>query len=66
MYDYAAGIKWTWATLGERWKAYKYKLRCKYFYPNKSKEDLLAIDPPVPENDWIAFVNYYKKPQMKV
>ncbi|XP_027186337.1 uncharacterized protein [Cicer arietinum] len=37
----------------------------KSFDPNKSKEDLLAIDPHVPENDWIAFVNYYKIPQIK-
>ncbi|KAK2376322.1 hypothetical protein QL285_077122 [Trifolium repens] len=65
-FDYAAGIKWVKSTLGDRWKYYKYRLRCKHFKPNKSKEDILANPPSgVPPVDWIAFVNYYKNDQMK-
>lgn len=53
--------------LGERWKAYKYRLRCQYFYPNKSKEEILANCPSgVDSTDWIAFVHHYKNDQMKV
>ncbi|MCI02192.1 hypothetical protein A2U01_0023224, partial [Trifolium medium] len=65
-FDYAAGIKWVKSTLGDRWKYYKYRLRCKHFKPNKSKEDILANPPSgVPPDDWIAFVNYYNNDQMK-
>ncbi|CAJ2652338.1 unnamed protein product [Trifolium pratense] len=65
-FDYAAGIKWVKTTLGDRWKYYKYRLRCKHFKPNKSKEDILANPPSgVPPVDWIAFVNYYNNDEMK-
>ncbi|KAJ1391629.1 putative transposase, Ptta/En/Spm, plant [Sesbania bispinosa] len=65
-FDYAVGIKWVMSTLGERWKAYKYKLRCKHFYPNKSKEDILANPPSgVDCVDWTAFVHHYKNYHMK-
>ncbi|WJX91780.1 hypothetical protein P8452_73507 [Trifolium repens] len=65
-FDYVAGVKWTWSTLGERWKAYKYKLRCQHFYPNKSKEEILANRPSrVPPSEWVTFVNHYKNDQMK-
>ncbi|KAK2401027.1 hypothetical protein QL285_050662 [Trifolium repens] len=65
-FDYVAGVKWAWSTLGERWKAYKYKLRCQHFYPNKSKEEILANRPSfVPPTEWVTFVNHYKNDQMK-
>ncbi|GAU50074.1 hypothetical protein TSUD_90970, partial [Trifolium subterraneum] len=65
-FDYVAGIKWTWSTLGERWKAYKYKLRCQHFYPNKSKEEILANRPSsVPPTEWANFVTHYKDDKMK-
>ncbi|MCD7450598.1 hypothetical protein HAX54_007394 [Datura stramonium] len=44
-FDYVAGIKWVMHTLCERWRAYKYKVRCDCFYPNKNKEELLANPP---------------------
>ncbi|KAK2363289.1 hypothetical protein QL285_088287 [Trifolium repens] len=65
-FDYVAGVKWAWSTLGERWKAYKYKLRCQHFYPNKSKEEILANrHSSVPPTEWVTFVNHYKNDQMK-
>ncbi|KAH0773602.1 hypothetical protein KY290_010739 [Solanum tuberosum] len=65
-FDYAVGIKWVMHSLCERWKAYKYKLRCERFYPNKSKEDILANRPAnVDYNDWTAFVHHYKEDKMK-
>ncbi|XP_019414577.1 PREDICTED: uncharacterized protein LOC109326341 [Lupinus angustifolius] len=65
-FDYVAGVKWAMSTLGERWRAYKYRLRCKYFYPNKSKEDILANPPPGLDcADWTAFVHHYKEDKMK-
>jgi hypothetical protein len=66
-FDYVAGIKWTWSILGERWKAYKYKLRCQHFYPNKSKKEILANRPSsVPPTEWSNFVTHYKDDKMKV
>ncbi|XP_058742693.1 uncharacterized protein LOC131615238 [Vicia villosa] len=65
-FDYADGIKWVWSTLGERWKAYKYKLRNKYFYPNKSKEEILANPPSnMDPIEWTSFVHHYNDPKMK-
>ncbi|XP_061347696.1 uncharacterized protein LOC133293176 isoform X2 [Gastrolobium bilobum] len=66
-FDYAAGIKWVMSTLGERWKAHKYRLRRKYFYPNRSTEDILGNPPPgVDCADWTAFVNHYKDDKMRI
>ncbi|XP_019460149.1 PREDICTED: uncharacterized protein LOC109359909 [Lupinus angustifolius] len=65
-FDYVAGVKWAMSTLGERWRAYKYRLRCKYFYPNKSKKDILANPRPGLDcADWTAFVHHYKEDKMK-
>ncbi|XP_058750398.1 uncharacterized protein LOC131623405 [Vicia villosa] len=65
-FDYVAGIKWVRCTLGERWKAYKYKLRNQYFYPNKRKEEILANTPSgVDPVQWTSFVHHYKSPKMK-
>ncbi|CAL0316874.1 unnamed protein product [Lupinus luteus] len=65
-FDYAAGVKWAMSTLGERWRTYKYRLRCKYFSPNKSKKDILANPPPGLDcADWTAFVHHYKGDKMK-
>ncbi|CAL0319802.1 unnamed protein product [Lupinus luteus] len=65
-FDYVDGVKWAMSTLGERWRAYKYRLRYKYFYPNKSKEDILANPPPgIDCADWTAFVHHYKEDKMK-
>jgi hypothetical protein len=66
-FDYAAGVKWVCNTLGERWRAYKYKLRCQQFYPNKTKEEILANCPSnVSPAEWASFVHHYTKNQMKV
>lgn len=55
------------STLGDRWKAHKYKIRCQYFYPNKSKAEILANPPPgVNPVEWAAFVHYYQTDEMKV
>ncbi|RYR04456.1 hypothetical protein Ahy_B06g084179 [Arachis hypogaea] len=66
-FDYAAGIKWTLRTLDDRWKAYKYSLRNIYFYPNKTKEEILAtkIDSDIPPIEWAAFVHHYINPKTK-
>ncbi|XP_057734736.1 uncharacterized protein LOC130950230 [Arachis stenosperma] len=66
-FDYAAGIKWALRTLGDRWKAYKYLLRNIYFYPNKTKEEILAtkIDSDIPPIEWAAFVHHYTNPKTK-
>ncbi|XP_057759993.1 uncharacterized protein LOC130980319 [Arachis stenosperma] len=66
-FDYAAGIKWALRTLGDRWKAYKYSLRNIYFYPNKTKEEILAtkIDSDIPPIEWAAFVHHYTNPKTK-
>lgn len=65
-FDYAIGIKWVMHSLRDRWRAYKYKLRCDHFYPNKSKEEILANRPAnVDSNDWTAFVHHYKEDKMK-
>ncbi|KAH0644672.1 hypothetical protein KY284_032556 [Solanum tuberosum] len=65
-FDYAIGIKWVMHSLRDRWRAYKYKLRCDHFYPNKSKEEILAKRPAnVDSNDWTAFVHHYKEDKMK-
>ncbi|KAH0696178.1 hypothetical protein KY290_013550 [Solanum tuberosum] len=65
-FDYAIGIKWVMHSLRDRWRAYKYKLRCDHFYPNKSKEEILANRPTnVDCNDWTAFVHHYKEDKMK-
>ena len=67
MFDYVAGCTWVMSILGERLKAYKYQLRCKYFYLFNSKEELLANPPPnVDSSDWSAFVRYYHSDKMKV
>lgn len=60
-FEYGVGIKWEIHSLRDRWKAYKYKLRLDHFYPNKSKEEILANRPAnVDSNDWNAFVHHYK------
>lgn len=65
-FDYAAGINWIWSSLGERWRAYKYKLRCDHFYPRKSKEEILANRPSsIPPVQWATFVSYYTSDKMK-
>ncbi|KAG5585585.1 hypothetical protein H5410_046019 [Solanum commersonii] len=65
-FDYAIGIKWVMHSLRDRWRAYKYKLRCDHFYPNKSKEEILANRPAnMDSNDWIVFVHHYKEDKMK-
>jgi len=66
-FDYAVGIKWVMHSLRDRWRAYKYKLRCDHFYPKKRKEEILANHPAnVDSNDWTAFVHHYKEDKMKV
>ncbi|KAH0641806.1 hypothetical protein KY285_032670 [Solanum tuberosum] len=65
-FDYEIGFKWVMQSLRERWRALKYKLRCNNFYPNKSKEELLAKPPEnVDSIDWIAFVHHCNKDKMK-
>ncbi|KAL3332155.1 hypothetical protein AABB24_032650, partial [Solanum stoloniferum] len=65
-FDCAVGIKWVMHSLSDRWRAYKYKLRCDNFYPNKSKQEILANRPAnVDSNDWVAFVHHYKEDKMK-
>ncbi|KAH0747483.1 hypothetical protein KY285_009140 [Solanum tuberosum] len=65
-FDYAVGIKWVMYSLRDRWRAYKYKLRCDHFYPNKRKEEILANRPAnVDSNDWTDFVHHYKEDKMK-
>ncbi|CAN4126337.1 unnamed protein product [Withania somnifera] len=65
-FDYAVGIKWVMHSLGERWRAHKYKLRCENFYPNKSKKVILANPPAnVDSTDWTAFVHHYHEKKMK-
>ncbi|OIW07368.1 hypothetical protein TanjilG_10203 [Lupinus angustifolius] len=55
------------SNLDERWRAYKYRLRCKYFYPNKSKEVILANPPSGLDCvDWTAFGHHYKEDKVKV
>ncbi|KAH0707702.1 hypothetical protein KY285_012254 [Solanum tuberosum] len=47
-------------------RAYKYKLRCEHFYPNKVKEEILANRPAnVDYNDWTTFVHHYKVDNIK-
>ncbi|TKY45112.1 transposase, Ptta/En/Spm, plant [Spatholobus suberectus] len=42
------------------------RLRCHYFYPNKSKKDILTNCPlGVDSTDWTAFMYHYKNDQMK-
>ncbi|KAH0712447.1 hypothetical protein KY289_008406 [Solanum tuberosum] len=66
-FDYAVGIKWMMHSLRDRWRAYKYKLRCDHFYPNKRKEEILVNRPAnVDSNDWTAFVHHYKEDKMKI
>ncbi|RYR48634.1 hypothetical protein Ahy_A07g034683 [Arachis hypogaea] len=59
-FDYAAGIKWA--------LTYKYLLRNIYFYPNKTKEEILAtkIDSDIPSIEWSAFVHHYTNPKTKL
>ncbi|KAG5574821.1 hypothetical protein H5410_054955 [Solanum commersonii] len=65
-FDYEIGFKWVMQSLRERWRALKYKLRCNNFYPNKSKEELLAKPPEnVDSIDWIAFVHHRNEDKMK-
>ncbi|KAG5626161.1 hypothetical protein H5410_011379 [Solanum commersonii] len=65
-FDYEIGFKWVIQSLCERWRALKYKLRCNSFYPNKSKEELLAKPPEnVDSIDWIAFVHHCNEDKMK-
>ncbi|MED6107759.1 hypothetical protein PIB30_017251 [Stylosanthes scabra] len=65
-FDYAAGIKWALRTLGDRWRAYKYALRNKYFFPNKRKEEILAeIPSKISPVEWTTFVNHYMDPKIK-
>lgn len=42
-FDYAVGIKWVMHSLCERWRAYKYKLRCERFYLTKVRKRYLLI-----------------------
>ncbi|KAH0704352.1 hypothetical protein KY285_018630 [Solanum tuberosum] len=66
-FDYVVGIKWVMHSLRDRWRAYKYKLRCDHFYPKKRKEEILANHPAnVDSNDWTAFVHHYKEDKMKI
>ncbi|XP_052110299.1 uncharacterized protein LOC127741588 [Arachis duranensis] len=66
-FDYAASIKWALRTLGDPWKAYKYSLRNIYFYPNKTKEEILAtkINSDIPPIEWAAFVHHYTNLKIK-
>ncbi|XP_060215657.1 uncharacterized protein LOC132642528 isoform X3 [Lycium barbarum] len=65
-FDYAVGIKWVMHTLRDRWRAYKYTLRNKTFYPNKSKEEILANPPEYVDSiEWAAFVHHYQEEKMK-
>ncbi|GAU44955.1 hypothetical protein TSUD_100270 [Trifolium subterraneum] len=42
------------------------KVRCQHFYPNKSKEEILANRPSsVPPTEWANFVTHYKDDKMK-
>ncbi|XP_016164960.1 uncharacterized protein LOC107607526 [Arachis ipaensis] len=47
--------------------SYKYLLRNIYFYPNKTKEEILAtkIDSDIPSIEWSAFVHHYTNPKTK-
>ncbi|MED6111831.1 hypothetical protein PIB30_056005 [Stylosanthes scabra] len=43
-------------TLEDRWKAYKYGLHNKYFFPNKRKEEILAeIPSEISPVEWTTF-----------
>ncbi|XP_060185175.1 uncharacterized protein LOC132614677 isoform X1 [Lycium barbarum] len=65
-FDYVVGIKWVMHTLRDRWRAYKYTLRNKTFYPNKSKEEILANPPEYVDSiEWAAFVHHYQEEKMK-
>ncbi|KAL5099307.1 hypothetical protein RYX36_003634, partial [Vicia faba] len=65
-FDYAAGITRVRSTLGERWKSYKYKVRNQYFYPNKSKEEILSNPPSsIDPIEWTSFVHHYCDPKIK-
>ncbi|XP_027772290.1 uncharacterized protein LOC107018302 [Solanum pennellii] len=65
-FDYVVGMKWVMHSLRYRWRAYKYKLRCDHFYPNKRMEEILANLPPnVDSTDWTAFVHHYKEDRLR-
>ncbi|MED6226167.1 hypothetical protein PIB30_100840 [Stylosanthes scabra] len=51
-WDFIEALK----TLGDRWRAYKYDLRNKYFFPNKKKEEVLAVIPlEISPVEWTTF-----------
>ncbi|RYR20696.1 hypothetical protein Ahy_B03g065917 [Arachis hypogaea] len=65
-FDYAAGVKWTLRTSGDRWKAHKYNLRGEYFFSNKRKAKILAANPSdIPPVEWTAFMDHYMDPKTK-
>ncbi|MED6209679.1 hypothetical protein PIB30_057056 [Stylosanthes scabra] len=66
-FNYAAGIKWALRIFGDRWKAYKYELRCRFFFPNKTKQQILETQIPsdIPPVEWATFVHHYLDPKIK-